>query len=222
LKRNWKVPEKTQDTVPPVGTKSASAPSGEGLRARRRSRTTETIRKAAIELALSRGLDNITAEMIAERAGISLRTFFNYFGFKEEALIPPPLGFPPEAAEKFAHGKGALIDDLLDMLAESLEHIQAERAHIRAIMQLADEHPRLMTVRERTFRQYEDEFRLLLARRLRLPDDHEKPALMAAVISAAFRVAMRRWVSTEGGDAAYHIGRALKALPGLFSSAEAD
>jgi AcrR family transcriptional regulator len=57
-----------------------------GLRERKKLDTRRALSDAALELAFERGLDNITREAIAERAGVSLRTFNNYFTGKYEAL----------------------------------------------------------------------------------------------------------------------------------------
>jgi AcrR family transcriptional regulator len=189
------------------------------LRERRRLRTIETIRKAAITLVASNGLDNVTADMIAEEAGISLRTFFNYFTYKEEALIPPPLGFPAAAAATFVQARGPILEDLIALLEERLAEIEPERANIRVIMEMSDDHPRLQSVREHTFRQYESEFRALLGQRLGLPPEHETPTLMAAVISASFRVSMHRWVRNDLSSMNAELRATLSLLPTLFSAA---
>jgi len=179
----------------------------------------ETIRRAATALVLEHGLDHVTVEMIAEEAGISLRTFFNYFAYKEETLIPPPLGFPPEAAERFISGRGPLLTDLEYLLGERLAEMEPDRAAIRTIMTIADAHPRLQSVREYTFRQYEAEFRTLLGCRLDLPPDHQTPTLMAAVISASFRVAMCRWIEEESCSMAETLRNVMSHLPTLFGDA---
>src|SRR5271165_2273662 len=54
-----------------------------GLRERRRRQTSADIRDAAVRLALQRGFDKVTIEEICVEAGISSRTFFNYFPNKE-------------------------------------------------------------------------------------------------------------------------------------------
>ncbi|MDT7738291.1 MAG: hypothetical protein QOK09_1660, partial [Mycobacterium sp.] len=50
-----------------------------GLRERRRRQTSADIRGAAVRLARERGWDRVTIEDICTEAGISARTFFNYF-----------------------------------------------------------------------------------------------------------------------------------------------
>ena len=178
----------------------------------------DTIRAASMALVIEHGLDNVTTEMIADTAGISLRTFFNYFAYKEETLIPPPLGFPPEAAARFIAGTAPVLEDLLGLLDERLVELERDRLNIRAIMAIADAHPRLLAVRERTFRQYEAEFCGLLGKRLGVCASHETPTLMAAVISAAFRVAMCRWVEKDNEKILDVFGQTISALPALFGA----
>jgi AcrR family transcriptional regulator len=45
------------------------------------------IHEAAGSLVLERGLDEATVDAIAEAAGVSARTFFNYFAVKEDAVL---------------------------------------------------------------------------------------------------------------------------------------
>jgi AcrR family transcriptional regulator len=57
-----------------------------GLRERKKADTRRALSDAAMELAFEVGLDNVTREDIANRAGVSLRTFTNYFAGKYEAI----------------------------------------------------------------------------------------------------------------------------------------
>jgi len=57
-----------------------------GLRERKKLDTRWALSDAALELALERGLENVTRDDIANRAGVSLRTFNNYFTGKYEAV----------------------------------------------------------------------------------------------------------------------------------------
>jgi AcrR family transcriptional regulator len=57
-----------------------------GLRERKKADTRRALSDAAMELAFAHGIDNVTREDIANRAGVSLRTFTNYFAGKYEAI----------------------------------------------------------------------------------------------------------------------------------------
>ncbi|OBK46843.1 TetR/AcrR family transcriptional regulator [Mycobacterium sp. 1081908.1] len=57
-----------------------------GLRERKKADTRRALSDAALNLAFERGLENVTRDEIAGLAGVSLRTFNNYFNGKYEAL----------------------------------------------------------------------------------------------------------------------------------------
>ncbi|MEU7765819.1 helix-turn-helix domain-containing protein [Nocardia sp. NPDC049190] len=58
------------------------------LRDRKRERTRRALLEAAAELFETRGYDETTVADIAAAADVGTRTFFNYFGSKEELLFP--------------------------------------------------------------------------------------------------------------------------------------
>jgi AcrR family transcriptional regulator len=57
-----------------------------GVRERKKQVTRSALSWAAMNLAVERGLDNVLVEDIAVRAGVSPRTFNNYFSSKYEAI----------------------------------------------------------------------------------------------------------------------------------------
>ena len=59
---------------------------GDGLRERKKQDTRIALSWATIRLAVERGLDNVRVEDIAAAAGVSPRTFNNYFASKAEAI----------------------------------------------------------------------------------------------------------------------------------------
>lgn len=62
------------------------APADEGLRARKKRETRHALHRAAIELLHSGQWCDVTVDSIATKAGVSPRTFFNYFAAKDDAL----------------------------------------------------------------------------------------------------------------------------------------
>src|SRR5262245_34114924 len=58
-----------------------------GRRERKKAATRDALREAALRLAARHGVVNVTVEQIATEADIAVRTFFNYFSSREEALV---------------------------------------------------------------------------------------------------------------------------------------
>lgn len=58
-----------------------------GLRERKKQQTWLALHRAALRLATAHGVAEVTTEHIATAAGVSPRTFFNYFPTKEAALV---------------------------------------------------------------------------------------------------------------------------------------
>jgi AcrR family transcriptional regulator len=57
------------------------------LRTRKKAATRQSLHEAALRLAMAYGLDGVTVEDIADDAGVSRRTFSNYFANKEDAIL---------------------------------------------------------------------------------------------------------------------------------------
>ncbi len=58
-----------------------------GLRERKKQATRKALRDAALRLALERGPDNVRVDDIADAAGVSPRTYYNYFSSREQAIV---------------------------------------------------------------------------------------------------------------------------------------
>lgn len=58
-----------------------------GLREQKKRQARADMHRAALELVAAHGIAHVTAEDIAQRAGVSTRTFFNYWPTKEAAIL---------------------------------------------------------------------------------------------------------------------------------------
>lgn len=74
-----------------------------GLRERKKRETLLAIHRAALGLVEEHGFDAVTTEQIAERAGVSARTFFNYYPSKDSAVLG-------RRAEDFDELRTAMLD----------------------------------------------------------------------------------------------------------------
>ena len=79
--------------------RAGPAPQDAGsIRERKKRETRARIHRAALSLALDRGLHEVTADDIAAAATVSPRTLFNYFPTKEDAFV----GYDPDAGDRLA------------------------------------------------------------------------------------------------------------------------
>lgn len=73
--------------APPGEAPGAPLDEALGLRERQRRASLQHIHEAALALANAKGVADTTVAEIAERAGVSRRTLFNYYATKEDAIV---------------------------------------------------------------------------------------------------------------------------------------
>lgn len=103
------------------GTTAAKVHAGQSLRERQKDETRAAIHEAASAAALEGGLASATVEAVAERAGISRRTFFNYFPTKEDAILglrEPALA--DEAVAAFRAAGRTAVGDAAHLMAAAM------------------------------------------------------------------------------------------------------
>ena len=182
---------------------------GVGLRERKRRATSRAIQFTVLELAVERGLDQVTVEEISRVANISPRTFFNYFPSKEAAMVGDnPLELPPGLIDGFVDGTagGDLVDGLLDLM----QHIALIGTGDRELHQLRRQvlrsYPELFIIKVAGMHSFETVLAEAVERRLDA-ESAGRPAigsslaqarLTALVAIAALRHAVTSWA--EGAD----------------------
>jgi AcrR family transcriptional regulator len=150
-----------------------TAPAELGLRERKRLATRRAIQHAVLTLASEQGLENVTVEEVSRRAEVSPRTFFNYFGTKEEALIGDiPLIPDGDALHAFLTASPAtdVLTDLGELLARTVGDADedVEIHHLRK--DVLRDHPHLLGARIASMRGFEEGLYKVVERRV-LNDD---------------------------------------------------
>lgn len=170
----------------------SGAPAPEsGLRERKKQRTRQAIIEAALSLYQERGYEGVTVAEIARLANIAPRTFFGYFESKDDVFLGPgddrlervirairerdPRQPILIAVQRELQQGGQPRDELHDAgrlrVAELLRH--------RAVVN---------RLRER-WNRWEDELAAAIGADVGTAPDDPEPRLVAAVITAAIRVA---------------------------------
>jgi AcrR family transcriptional regulator len=186
-----------------------------GLRERKRTATRQSIERAAIELSLDKGYDNVTVDEIAEQADVSPRTFFNYFPSKEAAVVGhAPEGPEPEEVAAFlaAPADEPILDGIRSLLAsvidsKSDEATRAAHELQERRMQLMLRYPQLFRQRMESMDELVEQMIELVSKRLLTLDPalgdegaelRDRARLVVLVSFAGMRHAWGTWVERGG------------------------
>lgn len=191
------------------------------LRERRRRQTAREIQLATLRLTAARGFENVTAEAIAREAGVSPRTFFNYFPNKDAALVGRPPAFPAAALAEFAAARGPLSEDLGRLITAHLSLMRDERPVIEAIRGLAPGSHFPWDLLERARRGWRDT--LVTAFRERLPETGALALeLLAETTLAIDKAALDLWLTEGSAAVEATVPRALAAAQELANLLRED
>jgi AcrR family transcriptional regulator len=192
----------TTASTPPVADAPAS------LRERKKLATRRILRRVALDLVGERGLANVTVEDIAESAGVSPRTFFNYFPSKEAALF----GGDPNRADELrrriardapgepvlsvlrtvmAQDAEAITDELRLLGGEPADWLRRFKA-VRADPQVRAAQAAHMALIERAIGEG------LAARLGANPETDAYPWVLAAAAAGVARACMAFWAGSAG------------------------
>lgn len=168
-----------------MGTNESS-----GLRERKKIATREALSAAALKLALENGLDNVRVDDIADAAGVSPRTYNNYFSSREQAVVA---AITAERAVRVARSLRARPagEPLDEAVTEAVVEQYAWRPNGKVLTMLTTA-PRL----RKEFVEAVAEIRQPLAMAIaeRAGGDKLGSEVLAAAVSSAVRVALERWV----------------------------
>ncbi|OLF15457.1 TetR/AcrR family transcriptional regulator [Actinophytocola xanthii] len=190
-----------------------------GLRERKKLATREALSAAALRLALERGAENVRVDDIAEAAGVSPRTYNNYFSSREQAIVA---AVTAERASRVAAALRARPRE--EPLAEAVTEAVVEQY----TSEPAGEALALITSSPRLRKEYVE-----AAVAMRQPLESAiaerldgaaalAPAVLAAAVSAATRVALAHWVRASDTGGGFVVVRVERSLPDLLREALAQ
>ena len=172
-----------------------------GLRERKKQATRKALREAALRLALERGPDNVRVDDIAEAAGVSPRTYNNYFSSREQAIVAAVTAEREARVTAAVAARPASVP-LADAVVEAIEEqYTGPGSHDRDVLLLLTTRSALRDAFVDTATWIEDPLTAVIAKRIGDPDQHIARVLSASV-AAAVRIALERWVQPAALSAA--------------------
>ncbi|HEY1177688.1 MAG TPA: TetR/AcrR family transcriptional regulator [Phytomonospora sp.] len=191
-----------------------------GLRERKKHATRQALGIAAMTLAVERGLDNVLVEDIADAAGVSPRTFNNYFASKYEAICALAVDRARRAGDALRARPAA--EPLWTALREALiaEH-RNDGAPTREWadgVRLVTGHPALQGEYLKAQALMRDALAAAIAERGGHGDADMLPAVLAGAAATATEIALDRWLAADPPTTVQHqVERALDELAEVWS-----
>ena len=171
-------------------------------RERQREETRRDLAQIALELASERGLANVRVPEIAAAAGVSTRTFNNYFPSKEAAIAWPTVRRWTRMVENLLARPAeepvgeALVAAIGELYAPA-PGADPEDSFIGRFRVLAAAEPSLRVEYLRISDAGEDQLAQGIAARIGAGEDELRPRLLAAMAVGAERAAIRHWIRTK-------------------------
>jgi AcrR family transcriptional regulator len=170
------------------------------LRDRHKSQTRRALRDAALSLFAKQGYDATTIEEIAEKAGVSTRTFFRYFPIKEDFLYHGERDWVQTFVDVYATQPATLND--LDAMRVTLENlapsISKSRRSLLLSRRAAESSPTLRGVEQDHQRENTEILAQAIASRRGQSRPDEACGLLAAVALLAHLRALDIWLNGSG------------------------
>jgi len=168
-----------------------------GLRERKKQATRKALREAALRLALERGPGNVRVDDIAEAAGVSPRTYNNYFASREQA-IAAAVTAEREARVAAAVAARPATVRLADAVAEAIvaEYSDTGSQDPRTLLLLTASSA-LRDAFLDTAARIGDPLTAVIAGRIGDTGQHTARVLSAS-IAAAVRIALQEWIRPAG------------------------
>jgi AcrR family transcriptional regulator len=190
------------------------------LRDKHKNQTRRALRDAALRLFASQGYDATTTEEIADKAGVSTRTFFRYFPTKEHVLYHGEREWVQAFIDIYPTQPDTLSD--FEAMGVTLESLASRLAKSRRSMllyqQAVDSSPTLRGHEQDHQLQDTEILARAIAKRRRRTGPDEACSLLAAVTLLVYRRALDLWLAgPPTGSLAKAINKQFKLLSGVIT-----
>lgn len=173
-----------------------------GLRERKKADTRRALTDAVLRLSVEHGFDRVSVDQVATAAGVSPRTFFNYFPSREAALIGDPAEMNQRLREAFEARPSteSMSTAAGQALLQALSPELSEPWRLFARTRLAASVPSVSAQQLAAFMQIEAYLAGLVRERTGLAAGHIYPGLVAGAVSLSLRLSVMHWVGVTPGD----------------------
>ncbi|MER7057944.1 MULTISPECIES: TetR family transcriptional regulator [unclassified Streptomyces] len=177
---------------------------GGGLRERKKRATRAALAEAAVRLAAEHGAEKVTVEAISAAAGVSVRTFFNYFDTRDDAFVvmDADAGARMRCAVLEAPAELSPLEALRGALAAEFAEAEQDHELWRLHAEVLHASPHLLARGVGAHMAAEANLAEAIAERLHGTGDGLYPRLLASVAHAAVRTSMDHW-SAHQEEAAF-------------------
>lgn len=166
-----------------------------GLRERKKRATQKALREAALRLALEHGPGNVRVDDIAEAAGVSPRTYNNYFSSREQAIVAAITAEREARVAEAVAGRGLDVR-LADAIGEAIvQEYTAPGDDDRARVLLNASGSGLREAFLGSVTGLERSLTEVLAARLG-DAENQVARVLAASVAAAVRIALEQWLAS--------------------------
>ncbi|MFF8834960.1 TetR family transcriptional regulator [Streptomyces sp. NPDC015130] len=173
-----------------------------GLRERKKQRTRDALIRVALELFTTQGYERTTVDEIVDAVEVSQRTFFRYFGSKEEVafavqhmveeLFVSALDRRPPGEGPFDALREAVLS-AWDHAGEAIADVVPVELYLRNF-QMIESTPALLAFHLRRSAETEETIARIIADREGLDvDEDPRPRIAVAAFSGVMRVTAQMW-----------------------------
>lgn len=199
------------------------------LREERIASTAVRLSALARQLTVEHGLSGFTVDEVCARAGVSRRTFFNYFASKDDAVLGlsarGDVAAKEEREARFLAGGDPAADGISPRLLDDLAELGVDRwtsaevtvEQVREVQAVVEREPRLLTRCLERVQADERADAELVERREGLPSGDTRAAVAVSITYALARTTFQEFLAPASTDSladilARHLGAARALL----------